>query len=222
MPRGAGETGGKKMKWKKAFGDAKKAAKPRKFSQTVELIVNLKGIDTKVFTLNDTIKLPAGRGKELQVCAIGTGDFVVAGKKCADNTVDKNQFDDFKGKKEIKKFVKDVDYFVVEAPVMADFAKVFGQILGPKGKMPLPHHIVPPGGDPCPKVKDLRQTSRIRTKKSAVIQVPIGTEKMSEEDLEKNARAVIDFLVHKLEQGKNNIKDVRVKLTMGPAVTVDG
>ena len=222
IPCETGETGGKKMKLKKAFEEAKKAAKPRKFNQTVELIINLTGINTKVFTLNDAVKLPAGRGKEQNVCIVGTGDFVVAGKKCAEKTLDKNQFDDFKNKKEVRKFIKDVDYFVVEAPVMADFAKAFGQILGPKGKMPLPHHIVPPGGNPCPKAKNLKQTVRVRAKKSAVVQVPIGTEKMGIADLEKNAGAVVDFLVHKLDQGKNNIKDMRVKLTMGPAVIING
>lgn len=210
------------MKWKKAFDEAKKAAKPRKFTQTVELIINLKSINVKVFSLNDAIKLPAGRGKELRVCVVGTGDFVLAGKKCADKTLNKHQFEDFKNKQDVRKFISDIDYFVVEAPVMADFAKVFGQILGPKGKMPLPHHIVPPGGDPCPKAKDMKRTVRVRTRKSAVVQVPIGTEAMSIEDLEKNIKAVMDFLIHKLEQGKENIKDVRLKLTMGPAVIVDG
>ena len=210
------------MQFKKAIAEARKGSKERKFSQTLELIVNLKDIDAKNFSLNDTVLLPSGRGKKQRICVVGTGDFVVKGKKCAEKTVDVKEFDEFKNRKKVKSFVKDVDYFVVEATVMAEFAKVFGQVLGPKGKMPLPHHIVPPGGDPCTMAGKLRKMVRVRTKKSPVIQVPVGTEKMNDEELEKNAKAVLDFLVGKLERGKENIREVLVKFSMGPVVKVNG
>jgi large subunit ribosomal protein L1 len=209
------------MDFKKAIQEARKNAKERKFPQTLELIVNLMQINTKTFSLNDTVTLPAGRGKKYTVYIVGTGDFVVKGKKCADRTVDKNEFGEFKSKKIVSDFTKNVDYFVVEATVMADFAKVFGQVLGPQGKMPLPHHIVPSSGDPCPMAAKLRKMVRVRTKKSAVVQVPVGTEKMKDEDLEKNARAVLDFLVGKLERGEENVKEVLLKFTMGPVVEVN-
>lgn len=210
------------MDFKKAIGEARKNSKERKFAQTLELIVNLKHVDMKSFSINDAVALPAGRGKKFAICVAGTGDFVVKGKKCADKTVDKNEFGEFKDKKRVSDFTKDVDYFVVEATVMADFAKVFGQVLGPQGKMPLPHHIVPPGGDPCPMAAKLRKMVRVRNKKSAVIQVPLGTEKMSDEDLEKNARAIFDFIMGKLERGHENLREVLVKFTMGPVVKVNG
>ena len=196
-------------------------SKKRNFEQTVELIINLKGIDTKVFSLNDAIKLPAGRGKGVKICAVGSGDFVVKAKKCADRTFDVKELLEVKEKKEKRKLANEYEHFVVEANVMTDFAKALGQFLGPRGKMPLPHHIVPPGGDPCPKVALLRDTVRIKAKKSPVVQVPIGTEKMSVEELEKNAHAVMEFLIHKLERGNENVKEVLVKLTMGPAVKVE-
>jgi len=210
------------MKFKEAIKKAREASKERKFSQTLELIVNLQGIDTKNYQLNDTVSLPEGRGKDQKICVVGTGDFVLKGKKCAEKTIDKNEFDDFKDKKKIKKFVNDIDYFVVEATVMADFAKVFGQVLGPIGKMPLPHHIVPPMGDPCPRTKDLKKTVRVKARKTAVIQVPVGTEDMKDDELEHNLKAVYDFILHKQERGKDNIRNVLVKFTMGKMVKVDG
>ncbi|MBR9689413.1 MAG: 50S ribosomal protein L1 [Candidatus Altiarchaeota archaeon] len=210
------------MNFKKAIEKAKESTKERKFNQTLELIINLVDIDTKTFSLNDTVKLPQGRGRDYKICVVGSGDFVIKGRGCADKTVEKNEFDDYRDKKKVKKFVSDVDFFVVEASVMADFAKTFGQILGPKGKMPLPHHIVPPNGDPCPRAADLRKTVRIKAKKTAVVQVPVGTEKMSVEDLEKNVKAVYDHITNKLERGTDNVKKVIVKFTMGPAVRVNG
>jgi len=210
------------MQFKKAIQEARKQSKERKFPQTLELIVNLTQVDTKTFALNDTMALPAGRGKKTVICVAGTGDFVVKGKKCAEKTVNKNEFGEYKNKKEVSNFTKDVDYFVVEATVMAEFAKVFGQVLGPLGKMPLPYHIVPPNGEPCPMADRLRKMVRVRTKKSSVVQVPIGTEKMSDDDLEKNARAVLDFILGKLERGKENVKSVLLKFSMGPVVKTDG
>ncbi|MBR9680242.1 MAG: 50S ribosomal protein L1 [Candidatus Altiarchaeota archaeon] len=210
------------MKFKEAIKKAREASKERKFDQTLELIINLKSIDTKSYSLNDTIKLPEGRGKDFVICVVGTGDFVIKGRKCSEKTIDKNEFSDYKDKKKVKKFVSDVDYFVVEATVMADFAKTFGQVLGPIGKMPLPHHIVPPGGDPCPRATDLRKTVRVKAKKTAVVQVPVGTEKMSDEDLEKNLKAVYEFILHKQEHGKENIRNLIIKFTMGKGVKVNG
>ena len=67
-----------------------------------------------------------------------------------------------------KRIAKEIDFFVVEAPVMASFAKVFGPALGRLGKMPLPQHILPPGADPCALVEKLRRTVRIRARKSPV------------------------------------------------------
>ena len=209
------------MDFKKAIGEVRKS-KERKFPQTLELIVNLTQIDAKTFSINDTVTLPAGRGKKFSICVVGTGDFVVKGKKCAEKIVTKNEFGEFKDKKKVSNFTKDVDYFVVEATVMADFAKAFGQVLGPQGKMPLPHHIVPPSGEPCPMADRLRKMVRVRNKKSAVIQVPVGTEKMNDEDLERNIRAVFEFIVGKLERGKENVKSVLLKFTMGPVVKVNG
>lgn len=214
--------GGKNMNFKDALKEAKDKCPERKFKQTVEVIFNLTGLDTKNFSLNDAITLPAGRGKPLAVCAVGNSDFVMLGKKTADKTIDKNEFEKYKTKKDVRKLSDEIDYFVVEAPVMAEFAKVFGQILGPKGKMPLPHHIIPPAGDPTGLISVLKKTVRIKAKKTAVVQIPIGTEEMSFEDLDKNYKAVYDYISHKLEQGKDNIKNIIVKLSMGPVVKIDG
>ena len=210
------------MKFKEAYKKAQEVAKECKFKQTIELIFNLKGIDKKTFSINDTIKLPAGRGKKNIICTVGSSDFVMKAKKYSDKVMDKYEFENFKNKKDIKKFSEGITYFVVEASVMADFAKTFGQILGPKGKMPLPHHIVPPARDSKPFVEGLKNAIRIRSKKTAVIQIPLGTEEMKLEDLEKNFRIVYEFVEHKLERGKDQIKNVMIKFTMGPAVKING
>jgi len=210
------------MNLRKAIEEVKKEAGKRKFKQTVEMKINLTGIDPKNFTINDVIELPRGINKEKKICAVGTGDFLLKAKKCADVVIDAKKLEKFKDKKEKKKLADEVDFFVVEAPVMAEFAKSFGPVLAPRGKMPLPQHIIPPGGDPCPVVERLRKSVRIVGKKSPVVHTVIGTEDMSIEDLETNAKAVLEYVVGKLPRGKHNLRNIYIKLTMSRPVRVSG
>ncbi len=212
-----------KEKFLEAIKKARELSKKRNFVQSFEMAINLQGINPKTFMLNDVFELPHGRGKEVKVCAVGTGDFILKAKGVADFVIDaKKDFEKFKTKKDIKKFVKDIDFFVVEAPVMAEFAKVFGKVLGPLCKMPLPQHILPPGRDPTEVIKRLKRSVRIRGKKSPVIHTVFGTETQKDEELAENAAAIYEYILSKLERGRHNVKNIFIKLTMGPAVMVNG
>jgi large subunit ribosomal protein L1 len=210
------------MKFKEALKKVREESPERNFNQSLELIVNLQAVDVGNFSLNDTVNLPAGRGKDYTICVVGRGDFTLKGKKCADKVLDQDELGEYDSKKKVSAFSKDVDFFVVEAPVMAEFAKAFGAVLGPRGKMPLPHHIVPPGGEPCPMVKKLREVVRVRAKNTAVVQVPVGTQKMTDDQLLENVKVVYDFIKGKLPHGQENVKEALLKFTMGPVVTING
>lgn len=210
------------MDLRKAIEEVKREAGKRNFKQVVEMKINLVGINPKNFSINDAIVLPKGINKERKICAVGGGDFVLKAKKCADKVIDAKEFGKIKDKKEKKRIANEFDFFVVEAPVMAEFARNFGPILAPRGKMPLPQHIIPPGKDPCDLIEKVRKSTRIVCKKSPVVHTVIGSEDMSVEDLETNAKAVLDYVVSKLPRGKQNIKSIYLKLTMGKAVRVSG
>ncbi len=210
------------MDLKKAIEEAKKSKK-RGFTQTVEMKINLTGIDPKSFSINEIYELPKGINKKRTVCAVGSGDFLLNAKKCADLTLDiKKDMDRFKSKKDRKKWAEGIDFFVVEAPAMAEFAKNFGPILAPRGKMPAPQHILPPGSNPCPRIEKVRRSVRVVGKKSPVVHCVIGTEDMSTDDLESNAQHILEHVMNKLPKGKHNIKGVYIKLTMGKAVRASG
>ncbi len=200
---------------------AREISKKRNFTQSFEIIIVLKGVDTKQFALNENVVLPNGRGKDVKVCVVASGDIALKAKKCADRVIDKNELERI-SKKEAKKIAKEFDFFAVEAPLMASFAKVFGPVLGPRGKMPTPRDIIPPTGDPCAVVERLRKSTRVRARKSASIQAAFGSEKQKDEELAENAKAVLEAVLNKLEQGWNNIKKIFVKLSMGPVVKVYG
>ena len=209
------------MKFKEAITKAKEASKDRKFKQTVEMIVNLKGVDPKNLSINDAYKLPAGIGKKRIICAVGSGDFIIKAKKAADIAIDKKEIGKYSNKKKAKELAKQVDFFVVEMSMMGEFAKALGTVLGPRGKMPLPKHILSFDTDPTNLIKELKDTARIVAKKSAVVQLVLGSEEMADEGLAENAEHLYEILAGKLERHAENIKNIHIKLTMGKPVKVE-
>ncbi|HYB79250.1 MAG TPA: 50S ribosomal protein L1 [Thermoplasmata archaeon] len=193
-------------------------APERKFSESVELSVNLKDLDLSVpkNRLEDEIPLPKGRGKTVKVAVFGSPELCQKMRGVADLVVPAGELDDFaKDKKNVKKVVGSVDFFLAEAPLMPTIGKRLGVILGPRGKMPRP---VPPGSDPTNLVNALKRSIRIRSKGNRTFHAAVGTRSMKPEEIAQNVDAVLARIVGKLERGRTNIESVYVKTTMGPAV----
>jgi len=192
--------------------------KERKFSETVELSVNLKDLDLTVpkNRLEDEVPLPKGRGRTVKVAVFGSPELCQKMRGVADLVVPANELDEFaKDKKNVKKVVSDVDFFLAEATLMPTIGKRLGVVLGPRGKMPRP---VPPGSDPTNLVNALKRSIRIRSKGNRTFHAPVGTRGMKPEEIALNVDAVLARIVGKLERGRTNIESVYVKTTMGPAV----
>ena len=198
--------------------EALEKAGERKFSETVEVSVNLKDLDLSVpkNRLEDEIPLPNGRGKTVKVAVFGSPELCQKVRGVADLVIPSNQLDDFaKDKKSAKKAVNGVDFFLAEAPLMPTIGRRLGVILGPRGKMPRP---VPPGSDPTNLVNALKRSIRVRSKGNRTFHAPVGTRAMPPQQIAQNLDAVLSRIVGKLERGRTNIESVYVKTTMGPAV----
>ncbi len=192
--------------------------KERKFSETVELSVNLKDLDLTVpkNRLEDEVPLPKGRGRPVKVAVFGSPELCQKMRGVADLVVPANELDEFaKDKKNVKKVVSDMDFFLAEATLMPTIGKRLGVVLGPRGKMPRP---VPPGSDPTNLVNALKRSIRIRSKGNRTFHAPVGTRAMKPEEIAQNVDAVLARIMGKLERGRTNIESVYVKTTMGPAV----
>ena len=190
----------------------------RRFSETVELSVNLKDLDLSVpkNRLEDEIPLPNGRGKSVKVAVFGSPELCQKVKGVADVVVPASELDEFaKNKKAAKKMVNRVDFFLAEAPLMPTIGKRLGVVLGPRGKMPRP---LPAGSDPTNLVNSLKRSIRIRSKGNRTFHAPVGTRAMKPEEIAQNVDAVLTRIMGKLERGRTNIESVYVKTTMGPAV----
>ena len=192
----------------------------RKFTQTVDLAINLKNIDLSIpkNRIEDELPLPHGRGKSVKIGIFASGDLATKAKKVADVVIQPQEMGDLAGdKKRFKKLVNSVDFFLAEAPLMPTIGKTLGVVLGPRGKMPRP---IPPTADPAALVEGLKRTIRLRSKDRRTFHTTVGSEDMGAEKVAENVEVVIKRVESRLEQGRNNIHSIFVKTTMGPASKV--
>lgn len=206
----------------KAVGEALEKSTKRKFSQSVDLAINLKDLDMNKpeNRLNEEVILPKGRGKERIVAVVAESEMAHSSKDVADKIISKEELEEMaKDKKAAKKVANSVDFFIAQTDLMTTIGRFLGPVLGPRGKMPKPIPANVPVG---PLVERLKKTVRVKTKEKPILHVVVGTEGMSNEDLTENIEAVFGLLERKLEKGHNNIKNAYIKTTMGPSVLIEG
>jgi large subunit ribosomal protein L1 len=108
--------------------------------------------------------------------------------------------------------INSFDFFLADTKLMPVVGKVLGQILGPRGKMPIPV----PFNAPIESFLDrFRSSVRVKVKNSLSMSCKIGDETMEDSDLALNANAVVSAVEKKLPNGDKNIKRIMVKTTMG-------
>ena len=202
----------------RAVTQALESSKERKFTESVDLAVNLKDIDLSIpkNRVDDEVMLPKGRGKATKIAVFGSGELAVKAKSAADLVITPDEIDDLADdKKSAKKMANEHVFFIAEAPLMPIIGKKLGIVLGPRGKMPKP---IPPHADPVPLINNLRKTVRLRSKDRRTFHTPVGTKDMSIEDLAENVDVVIKRLIGKLDRGRLNIASIYIKTTMGKSV----
>ena len=190
-------------------------AKKRNFVETVELAINLRDVDLSLpkNRIQEDIVLPKGRGKQVKVTVIGGGELALKAKDVADLVVSPEELGALAdNKKQAKKVANDTDYFIAEAPLMAQVGKRLGTVLGPRGKMPKP---IAPGADPAAMIDNLRKSVTVRSKDRKTFHVPVGTVNMSAEDIAENVDVVMSRVIGHLEKGKHNLDSAYLKTTMG-------
>jgi ribosomal protein L1 len=212
------DVGGLKMKedFLKALEELRKNSKekPRKFNQSVDLIINLKDFDVRKQSLSLFMRLPH-KVKDTKICA-----FLEKPSKNFDFCITRQQLEGWTNKKEIKNIVKEYDFFVALTGLMPKIATQFGRVLGPAGKMPSPQlGILAAQNEASEKelAEKVHDTVRIKAKEPS-IKIAIGKEKMKDEEIAENAAAVYNAVQAALPNGKENVKSVMLKFTMSKPV----
>lgn len=202
----------------KALQELRKASaeKPRKFNQTVDLILNLKDFDVRKQSLNLFVQLPH-KSRDAKICA-----FLEKQSDNFDFCITRQEMDAWNNKKEIKNLTKKYDFFAALASLMPKIATQFGRVLGPAGKMPSPQlGVLPVQNEEKEKelAAKMRNTVRIKAKEPS-IKIAIGKEDMKDEEVIANASIVYNAVLHALPKGRENIKSAMLKFTMSKPIKI--
>ncbi|MEK6872719.1 MAG: hypothetical protein AABW90_01770 [Nanoarchaeota archaeon] len=193
-----------------------KRDKKRNFDQTIDLIVNLKDFDAKKSSFTIFVEVP-NKIKDKKI----VGFFEKENKLV--EVIKKDDFLKFKEKKDIKKLIRSYDFFIANAKLMPAIATTFGRILGPVGKMPNPQLGVLNSEDEnsIKEVVDkINFSIRIKVKEPS-IKIGIAKESLNDEQIVENALIVYRKIVDALPKKIDNIRNVKIKLTMAKPVNVE-
>lgn len=203
-------------KFESALKKIKTYEKERKFDQTVDLIINLKNFDVRRESFNIFIELPH-KIKDKKVSGFFENDSKLV------NTIKKDKFGQYKDKKEIKKLIKEYDFFIANAKLMPLVATNFGRVLGPAGKMPSPQlGILPNEDDKLIQaiLNKINTTVRVRVKEPS-IKIAVAKESLSDNDIVDNLVTAYKKVLENLPKKSENIRNVKIKLTMGKPTIVE-
>ena len=203
------------MELNQALQEIRKTEK-RGFDQSIDLIVNLKGVDIKRDNISTIITLP-NKVKDKRVCGF------LSAKSDLVSTITQPEFAKYKDPKELKRLVKGFDFFIAGAKLMPSVATTFGKALGPTGKMPSPQLGVLMQEEPAA-IKQLLARIDVSVKirvKEPSIKVSVGKESMSDEKLTANILALYRGIVAALPTKQENVRSVLLKLTMGAPLKVE-
>ena len=204
-----------------AVKKAKEESKPRNFTQSVDVVITIKDLDVKKpeNRIDEEVLLPDERGKDVKIAFIADGELALLAKNAGADLVSiKGELEEMgKDRKEAKKIANRHDFFVAQADMMPLVGRFLGPVLGPRKKMPKP---VPATIKPEPIMERLKSTVKVRIKDQPVIQALVGTQDMDDELIAANIEAIMVVLDQKLEKGRNQIKSLYVKTTMGPVARV--
>jgi len=205
-----------------AIKQAKEDSSERKFTQAIDLIINLKAHGKEKVEIEALATLPHAGTKQRKICALAGPELKVEAEKHCDKVILESQFNKYKKPKQFKSLRRGADFFIAQANIMPEVAKTFGKYFAPVGKMPNPKFgmIVPPKAKLGPLTAKLKNSVIARAKKIPVIAVRIGNEKMSDEELAENAVALIDSITAKLPRKEQNIRSIIVKTTMGKPIKI--
>jgi large subunit ribosomal protein L1 len=182
------------------------------------MYVILKDIDVKKgFAMNETIQLPKKLSTPTTVCIMAGGDMGLKAKNAkADRVISGEEINALAAdKRQARKFINNYDFFLADTQLMTTVGKVLGQLLGPRGKMPVPV----PFNAPIDSFLDrFRSSIRVKVKNSLSLSCKIGDESMSDEDLAANAHAILNAIEKKLPSGDRNIRKIIIKTSMGKPI----
>eukprot|EP00768_Dysnectes_brevis_P006969 gnl/Dysnectes_brevis/56_a71_13994.p1 GENE.gnl/Dysnectes_brevis/56_a71_13994~~gnl/Dysnectes_brevis/56_a71_13994.p1 ORF type:complete len:217 (-),score=60.01 gnl/Dysnectes_brevis/56_a71_13994:105-755(-) len=193
--------------------------KGRKFTETVELQIGLKGYDPrKDRRFNVPLVLPNNPRPNLKICIIGDAFHCDMASELGLEHTDLDALKSFnKDKTLVKRFAGKYDAFLASKTVIRRIHRVLGPGLNRAGKAPI---SIDRDCDLLAKVQECQATIRVQFKKTIGLNFPVGHMKMTPEQIQANITLTLNFLASQLKKNWQSIRVVYIKTTMGPSFRV--
>jgi len=199
----------------------------RKFTETVEVQIGLKGFDPardKRINVNTTVPLAPKRLDSYRFCLLGNE------QQCAEAAevgLDYKTVDDLKAfkrnKKLVKKMAKQYDMFLASSTMIRQVPRLLGPTLNKVGKFPVP---ITPNEKVLTKVSELQRmlkgSLKFKVGMPMALAFPIGNCTQSEEEIQKNIVFLLNYLTQQFKKGWQNVKRIHIKTTMGAPKRIYG
>ncbi|KAG9391951.1 60S ribosomal L10a [Carpediemonas membranifera] len=200
---------------------AASAEKPRKFTETIELQIGLKGYDPqKDKRFSGSFVLPTNPRPNAKICLLlneSQRDAALAAGITVDIRTEEQLKAFKKAKKVVKRFAKSYDAFLCSDTMIKRIPRILGPTLSKAGKFPT---ALTDNDDVAQKIAELQSTIKFQLKKVLCLNTAIGHLKMTEEEIYKNLVLSINFLVSLLKKKWQNVKCLYIKTTMGHPIRI--
>jgi len=190
--------------------------KKRNFIETVEIQISLKNYDPqRDKRFSGTFKLPSIPRPNLKCCMLGNAahceqaDRIGVAHMSVDDLKKLN-----KNKKLVKKLAKKYDFFLASDNMIKQIPRLLGPGLTKAGKFPT---LLSSSDDMQEKIDEVRSTIKFQMKKVMCLNVAIGNVEMEKQQIIVNTQLAANFLASLLKKQWQNIGQMYIKSTMGPA-----
>lgn len=197
----------------------------RKFVETVEMQIGLKGFDpARDKRINVNCLVPSAPKLSYRFCLLGNELQCNEAKQIG---LDFKTIDDLKSfkrnKKLVKKMAKQYDMFLASSTMIRQVPRLLGPTLNKVGKFPLP---ITPNEQVATKVEELKRTLKgslkFKVGMPMAMAFPVGNCNQSEEEIQKNLIFLINYLASQFKKNWQNIKRIHIKTTMGSPQRIYG
>lgn len=196
-----------------------KKGKKRNFTETIEIQITLKNYDpVRDKRFSGTFKLPSVPRPNLKCCMLGNAAHCEQADRIG---IDHMSVEDLKklnkNKKLVKKLAKKYDFFMASDNMIKQIPRLLGPGLTKAGKFPT---LLGSGEDMQEKMNEVKATIKFQMKKVMCLNVAVGNVEMDLKQVSANTQLAANFLASLLKKQWQNIGQIYIKSTMGPAIQV--
>ena len=193
--------------------------KKRNFTETVEIQITLKNYDPqRDKRFSGTFRLPTVPRPNLKCCMLGNAAHCEQADRIG---VEHMSVEDLKklnkNKKLVKKLAKKYDFFLASDNMIKQIPRLLGPGLTKAGKFPT---LLASGDDMQEKIDEVKSTIKFQMKKVMCLNVAVGNVGMEKKEIIVNTQLAANFLASLLKKQWQNIGQMYVKSTMGPAIQI--